>query len=52
MLRSNGEIGEFLHEVERFYKEHLKTPLSIFASPLSYGAKGKTRDPLAKLLSF
>jgi hypothetical protein len=51
MLRSHGTMGEFLHEVTTFYKEHLKTPLSIFAAPLPYGGSGKTRDPLAKLIS-
>jgi hypothetical protein len=38
MLRSLGTIGSFLRGVELFYTEHLKTPLSIFAAPLPYGA--------------
>ena len=51
MLRSHGNIGSFLHEVERFYQAQLKTPMSIFASPLPFGTKGKSGDSLAKQIS-
>jgi ribonuclease HI len=51
MIRSNGTMGPFLHEVDTFYKNHLNVPISIIEAPLKYSAQGKTRDPLAKLIS-